>query len=240
MSNEVVNDKNLKSLKSLSKVIYVLAIIGRIVTIIGAVFATLGMAVAIICLSAINIKTNDGLEISFGDNVVKIAEFDQKSDSNNKVTIVANGEKVDIDDKDIIEAIKLVDKYFNEDAKEKLIWFLVTTMIFTLVILILSAILLRKVEVLFKNIAKQNTPFTKDNSGLIRKIGYYMIAVTIIAAMESGLSSTLIGGTGISKTGAGFSLMAILVIFAAARVFDYGCGLEEKNQGKIDSGNINE
>lgn len=240
MSNEVVNDKNLKSLKSLSKVIYVLAIIGRIVTIIGAFFVTLGMTIAIICLSAVNIKTNDGLEISFGDNVVKIAEFDQKSHSDNKVTIVANGEKVDIDDKDIIEAIKLVDKYFNEDAKEKLIWFLVITMIFTLVILILSAILLRKVEVLFKNIAKQNTPFTRDNSGIIRKIGYYMIAVTIIAAIESGLSSTLIGGTGILKTGAGFSLMAILVIFVVARVFDYGCGLEEKNQGKIDSGDINE
>lgn len=34
--------------------------------------------------------------------------------------------------------------------------------------------------------------------------------------------------------------MAILVIFVVARVFDYGCGLEEKNQGKIDSGDINE
>ena len=239
MSNEVVNDKKLKSLKSLSKVIYVLAIIGRIVTIIGAVFATLGMAIAIICLSTINIKANDGLEISFGDNTVKIAEFNENIGDGNKITITANGEKVDIDDKDVIEVIKLADKYVNEDTKEKLIGFLVVTMIFTLVILILSAILLNKVEILFKNIAKKDTPFIKDNSGIIRKIGYYMIAITIISAMESGLSGVLLGATGISKTGVGFSLMAILIIFAAARVFDYGYDLEERNQGKIEE-NINE
>ena len=239
MSNEVVNDKKLKSLKSLSKVIYVLAIIGRIVTIIGAVFATLGIAIAIVCLSAINIKANDGLEISFGDNTVKIAEFEEKADNGNKITITANGEKVDVEDKDVIKAIELAKKYLNEDTKEKLIGFLVVTMIFTLVILILSAILLNKVEVLFKNIAKKDTPFIKENAGIIRKIGYYMIAITIISAIESGLSTALIGGARISKTGIGFSLMTILIIFAAARLFDYGNGLEEGNQEKID-GNITE
>ena len=126
-----------------------------------------------------------------------------------------------------------------EDTKEKLIGFLVVTMIFTLVILILSAILLNKVEVLFKNIAKKDTPFIKENAGIIRKIGYYMIAITIISAIESVLSTALIGGARISKTGIGFSLMTILIIFAAARLFDYGNGLEEGNQEKID-GNITE
>ena len=233
MSNEVVNDKNLKSLKSLSKVIYVLAIIGRVVTIIGAVFATLGMAIAIICLSTINIKTNDGIEIGFGDNVVKISNIEENL-NNDTLTITANGEKVDIDDKEAIDAIRLAGKYINEENKEKLIGFLAVTMIFTLVILILSAILLKKVEKLFKNISKESTPFIKENVEHIRKCAYYMIAITIISAMESGLANALLGGTtSISGTSIGFSLITILIIFAAARVFDYGCKLEEKNEEKV-------
>ena len=151
-----------KKLKGLSKVIYIIAKIGKVLTIIGALGIIICMSLTPTVIKNIKIE-NDSIEI-FNEKFIR--EDNKLIDQNHK-EIVIEEENLDF----VIHAIKN-SNVLNTTYIELL---LLTVLIVT----ILEYFVFRYLDKLFTNIYKEDTPFTLENVANIKKIAYFMIAILI-------------------------------------------------------------
>lgn len=225
---ETLEKNKQKNLKTLSKVIHVLAKIGKIFTIIGIVAVAIGLSIAIAVMSNIDLKVKDSnnIEMKFSDQTI------QYKDELDKVKLkVAGGEEVEIDDKDAVQGLRLIASKASDFSKSKILIYLVALLISTVAIMVLTVIILNNVEILFKNVSKEDTPFIMENVELIRKIGWLKVASAIVSLVANGAINTF---TNIdANVGTGVNLVSILVIFASSIIVEYGCKLQEKSNAKI-------
>ena len=102
-----------------------------------------------------------------------------------------------------------------------------------LVDLKIMIIILKYVEKLFSNIKNNETPFTLDNVGYIKRISYLMIALIIITPVSGILFDLLLG---LSSEGSSIELIGILeilIIFSMSYVFEYGYEIQKDSKGKM-------
>ena len=93
------------------------------------------------------------------------------------------------------------------ETKPALIVFLLLVIVF----LLISAFLMRKIGTLFRNINKEYSPFTAENSRLIKLIA---VIGAVAALVEVGIGPAVIVG---------------FVLWGIALLFDYGCALQEES-----------
>ncbi len=210
-------------MKGLSKAISIIAKIGRITTLIG-------ISVIIILMIALDFIAS---KIDVVDNKLKWDGKDTISiiEENNQISIKVN-DKVVIDSIIINnEAIKLK-AILENNSKFKVLGYMETLFVFSIIYLVLINIMLKKLENLFININKGDTPFTLENVGYIRKIAYIMILVTILPNIGGVIFELLL------KTDLGiefelFSLVEILFLFSIAYIFQYGYEIQLDSKGKM-------
>ena len=84
---------------------------------------------------------------------------------------------------------------------------------------------------LFKNFETKKTPFLPENVELLRKVAHWMLGVLIASCVVSiGISiatnfeTDMVFGLG--------GIEMLLIAYGAVYIFEYGCGLEEKNKKK--------
>lgn len=222
-----LEQKKQKNLKTLSKAIYVFAIIGKICAIIGTVFVILGMSLGIAALSSIDLKVNNSrdMEVKIGSSVI------QYKDEGDKLTLAVDREKEKITDTEAVDALRVLTSMISRTSKSQLIGYLATMLVFTTAGLIITAIILSNVEKLFKRIAKENTPFTMENVATIKKIGYFMIGATVLAYAGNSVIGKALGMS--LNLSYGFSIITILIVFAAAFICEYGANLQADTEATI-------
>ncbi len=106
------------------------------------------------------------------------------------------------------------------------------TMAYALTSCALLITVMRLLMRLFANIRDCYTPFTAENAELFKKMAIWMIIVSVVPAMAGqivGKTCAVIIGIPFSAEFAdGFSIIAVLVLFAMSMVFKYGCALQEQ------------
>ena len=218
----IENDKQRK-LKVLSKIIYILAKIGKILTYIAIPFIVLGMVIIPILMNKIDIK-NDRIILKDKGNVISIVE------KNDKLTINIKDAKVaEVTSAKDISKIK---DFFNNNSKGTIIAAGETALAFALISIIIAILLLRRVEKLFKNINKNDTPFTYDNVEHIRRIAFLMIINIILPAVASAVIEIILKVDLNIHFGA-YNLIEILSLYVLVYVFEYGCKLQKDSKCKI-------
>ena len=218
----IEKDKQRK-LKVLSKIIYILAKIGKILTYIAIPFIVLGMVVIPILMNKIDIK-NDRIILKDKGNSISIVE------KNDKLTINVKDAKVaEVTSAKDISKIK---DFFNNNSKGTIIAAGETALAFALISIIIAIILLRRVEKLFKNINKNDTPFTCDNVEHIRRIAFLMIINIIIPAVASAVIELILKVDLNIHFGA-YNLIEILALYVLVYIFEYGCKLQQDSKCKI-------
>lgn len=218
----IEKDKQRK-LKVLSKIIYILAKIGKILTYIAIPFIVLGMVIIPILMNKIDIK-NDRIILKGKGNVISIVE------KNDKLTINIKDAKVaEVTSAKDISKIK---DFFNNNSKGTIIAAGETALAFALISIIIAIILLRRVEKLFKNINKNDTPFTCDNVEHIRRIAFLMIINIIIPAVASAVIELILKVDLNIHFGA-YNLIEILALYVLVYIFEYGCKLQQDSKCKI-------
>ena len=225
MNEEYLGKKEQKRLKSISKVIYVLAKIAKIFVIIGIVFFILGMSMGIGVLGNINVKNDHQIEFKAGDKSVQYLE------QGDGVFITADGQSQEITGKDDKEAVKKVARFFFDHSKESIIILLVLVLVVTTASMVLAFLGLRELERLFKNINEESTPFIEENVEHLKKITIYMIIEFVLSLFGNGAIDS-IADTDISMN-FGVSLTTILFLGALIYIFKYGCMLQDKSDMKI-------
>lgn len=164
-------------------------------------------------------------EITFKSESIKIVD-------ENKIEVhgVIIGEyDGDLADNEVI-------KIFKNNSNIKIISYFETAMIFLIIDIVIMIIILNYVEKLFNNIKNNQTPFTLENVGFIKKISYLMIALIFITPISNTLFSII---SSVSNGGENpfeiMNILEILIIFSMSYIFEYGYEIQKDSKGKIYS-----
>ena len=210
------NEKKQSEVKTLSNVISIIAKIGRIVLMVAIPFVILSMILIPYLVKNVEVKEN---EITFKSDNIKIIG-DDKIEIHD--VIIA-----DIEDTGTAEFVEI----FNNNSKTKIIAFSETALVFLIITIVITITILKNIEKLFDNIKTNNTPFTLENVGYIKKISYLMIALIIlepIAGTFLGLITQEIDGESAFEL---VSILEILIIFSMSYIFEYGYEIQKDSKG---------
>ena len=216
------NEKKQKEVKTLSNIIAMIGKIGSIVLKVAIPFIIIAMLIVPYIVSNLEIKEN---EITFKSESIKIVD-------ENKIEVhgVIIGEyDGDLEDNEVI-------KVFTNNSKVKIISYFESAMIFLIINIVIMMIILNYVEKLFNNIKNNQTPFTLENVGFIKKISYLMIALIIITPISNILFNVISTSTKSGENSFGLiGILEILIIFSMSYIFEYGYEIQKDSKGKIYS-----
>ena len=212
-----------KKVKVLSKIIAVIAKIGWICSIVGIVAISIVALVMPFALKNITIEDN---KIITNSSVVELAEEDNKLVLKHNNIVIA-----DVTDQERIDVIKDT-LNSNLNNKALLIGYSETALITLIVCLVLLIFMFKRLEKLFNNINKGDTPFTLENVEHIKKIAYLMIALIILPNI-CGMIFELILKKDLDVSFEFFNVIEILIIFVIAYIFEYGYEIQSDSKGKM-------
>jgi len=211
-----------KKMKALSKIIAVMAKIGRIAIYVCIPFIVLAM----IFLPPVvnNVDVVDNKIVVKNTATINIVETDKN------ITIEVDGKKIaNEDDKQSIIAIKDI---ISNNSKSKIIIYGETGLVFLLVFIIVTSIVLLYLERLFNNINKYVTPFTLENVKYIKLISCLLIANIVLPAIFGGMFEVILGNNfqlDMNMT----SLIEILFLYSMSYIFEYGYELQLDSNGRM-------
>jgi len=213
--------KKQKELKVISKIIYIISKIGSICARVGAICLIVTAVLLTAFIGATSVEGGNVIKNNFGNEVVEYRkvndEIEVKGDS--KIHLM----KIEANDFDKITEL------FNNNSKEKMIVVTIAASTFLVAGLFLLSIGLGHLAKLFKNINEGDTPFTLENVHHIKKMSYFMIAMTIVVAIGNGISSLIMD----QDFDLGIGFVSILVFYSIAYIFEYGYELQLDSKGKI-------
>ena len=113
-----------------------------------------------------------------------------------------------------------------------------TAMIFSGVIYGLMAMIVRNINLIVRTaeggtwFSQGSTPFQEDNVRMIREIGIFCIAITIVGFIGT-MVAQLVAGTDIETSSTLLPLIIGVVVIFLSKIFEYGKGLQEAEDGLI-------
>lgn len=211
-------------MKGLSKGIYTLARIGKIVLIISMFSLVLSMIIIPFVSRNIEFLGNNKVEI-YGETI-------QYEDKNDSFVIVYNGEKNKITSQRDIEVLREAIAWGEKHSMNVLSGFIEVAFLFLLVTLVMLYLVFKHLEKLFVNLNNLETPFTMENVYHIKKMAILMIIVTILPNVAGVIVEMIIG----ENLAIGFELMDliyILFLFSMSYIFEYGYLIQLDTKGKM-------
>lgn len=215
-----------EKVKVLSKVISIIAKVGKILVGISIPIVAVTMVILGILITRVEVTNN---EISL-------------KDVNEKLVITATNEKMEIryNDKLIVDEIsksdldnitEIKDLFLNND-KTLIFVYVEVGFIVLIITLVMAFKLLRHLEILFLNINSGDTPFTLENVDHIKKMAYLMIAMIILPNVLGFIFGVILkmdvdGGIEL------FNLIEILFLFSLSYIFEYGYEIQMDSKGKM-------
>ena len=220
MSVVKLNEKEQNRMKVLSKILYLIGRIGKIVCRVGIGFIIAAMVLLPIVLSKIEVK--DDTLVADG-NVVRILE------SVDGVKITVNNDHIILSDltKENVVTLKESLTRFNKPVLISL-YELTFAVLIGFVIVVIQ--LLKHLEKLFVNINEGETPFTLENVSHIKKMSYFMIAAIIVSSIGGTLLS-IVTSTEVNIDFNLFNVGEIIFLYAMAYIFEYGYKIQMDSKG---------
>ena len=224
-----------KKMKGISRAIYVLAKIGKVLTTIAIPIIALVAIISIYLVANININNN---VISFKNSDEQIVFIE--ANENGKMVLKIGGNEIDIaselkedvDEDFSKEAILGFMRNLNKTSKAQRILFVILFASIILANLILTRMLLDHLEKLFKNFMEGETPFTLENVNHIKKMAYFMIATIATPVVLTWITKAITT----FETGMNLeinNIIEILFLFAMTYVFEYGYEIQKDSNGRI-------
>ena len=222
MSVVKLNEEEQKRMKTLSKILYLIGRIGKIVCRVGIGFIVAAMILMPIVLYKIEVKEDT---LVADGNVVRVLE------SVDGVKITVYNDHIILSDltKKDVNVLKNSLTRFNKPVLIVLYELSFAVLIGFVVIVIQ---LLKHLEKLFLNINEGETPFTLENISHIKKISYFMIAAIVV----SSIGSTLLSIVTTAEVNIDFNLFnvgEIIFLYAMSYIFEYGYRIQKDSKGTM-------
>lgn len=208
--------------KGVSKAIYIIAEVGKILCSILLVIVLIGIIAVPILAYNIELQENNKIEI-FGTEF-KYQIRDEKmilEQNGGEIVLGLVGEDINMDE--VLNKLK-------DSSKTTIIVLCEVLLICSILVLVCTYNIYKNLNILFINIYNEDTPFTRENVKSIKKIAIYIIVTTILPSISK------------NNITIGINLMEvlyILVLFCLSYVFEYGYEIQLDSKGKM-YGNENE
>ena len=205
-----------EKVKGLSKAIYIIAEIGKVIVSIAIVMALIG--IIILPILALNVEIQEQNKIkAFG------TEFEYQT-RNEEMVLQYDGGEVIIGLVDENTGMNAILEKIRNTSELSIIIIGEIFLICSVIVLICIYNIMKHVKNLFINIHNGDTPFTRENVQSIKKIAKYMI-ITILLPSITENSITI----GIDL----IEILYILIIFCISYIFEYGYEIQLDSKGKI-------
>ncbi len=229
MSVVKFKEEKQKKIKGISKAIYIIARIGKISLMISIPIIVFLLIYTPIFISNIELKDNTiVLKNSRIDDRITITE--EKANDGIVLQLKANGALIANEtDQDIILLMKNV---LENNSKGQIIAFLELGFASLIICLVLYMMVLNRLEKLFININKGDTPFTLENVKYIKQMAKIMIVALILPTCGGMLFEKILE----SGLDVGFELsdiVQILFLFGISYIFEYGYELQQDTKAKM-------
>ena len=211
-----------RKVKGLSKAIYIITKIGKIVMIVLAPIVLLCMIALPLILSRVDVKDNEF--VVNGKTKIEIIE-DEKGvhlKYDDKVVAFEGDEKAILKIKDTLQ----------NNSKAYIIGYAEVSFTIVLILLAIVFLTLRNIEKLFKNIHDGDTPFTLENVNYMRKTAKLLIALIVVPAILN-LASSLVFKKNLDLSINGVTITEILFLFCLSYIFEYGYNLQSDSKAKM-------
>ncbi len=229
MSVVKFKEEKQKKIKGISKAIYIIARIGKIIVSIAIPIIALLLILTPIFISNIELKDNT---ITFKGAKIndKINITEEKIENGITLQLKLN-DTIIADEKDQ-ETILKMKNVLENNSKIKIIAFLELGFGSLLICLFLYRMILSRLEKLFININQGDTPFTLENVKYIKEMAKLMIISLALPVcggflFEKILSNDLDVGFEL------FDIIQILFLFGIAYIFEYGYEIQLDSKGKM-------
>lgn len=229
MSVVKFKEEKQKKIKGISKAIYVLARIGKIVVTIAIPIIVFLLIVTPIFINHIELKDNT---IVFKGSRIddKITITEEKS--NDGVTLQLNANDILIADEKNQDTIIQMKNVLENNSKGQIIAFLELGYVCLIICLVLYRMTLSRLEKLFININEGDTPFTLENVRYIKGMAKLMI-IALILPSGGGIIFEKILGTDLGVDFELFDVIQILFLFGISYIFEYGYELQQDTKAKM-------
>ena len=220
MSEIRFDDEKERKMKGLSKAIYIIAKILKVITIVGMVGIIIGMLAIGIVGSTVKVNNNQIKVV--GETI----DYERSKDEVTfKVTYKGKEYKETVTkDMDVLVLNRSL-KFLEGRNTTTLVIIAEGVLIVAGGVLVVLILTLNEVIRLFKNIHEGNTPFTDENIKRIRKIATYLIIGAVVKIFATGVGNVFINSSFNMNVDLS-DILYILITFLIAYVFEYGYELE--------------
>lgn len=226
--NEIVyglNRSAQKSYKTITKVVAILAMLGKIMTCIAIPFILVASILFTIIIEKIDYVDN---RLYFDNQEVAIFENDEEG-----ITLKI---KDAFEDKDFIIRdniiLKQIQNLLESIPKKNVISVIIFATFFYEISLVIWIYIYRNLEALFNRLNEEETPFTEKNAQDIKNIGKLLIIGMIVFVLGNGIIDLIIHANITIQTGS-INIIAILIIYTLYFIFKYGAKLQAKSNMRI-------
>ena len=227
MSVVKFKEEKQQKMKGLSKAIYVIARIGKIMV-------TIAIPIIIICMLFLPylVKNVDVInnKMTFNGSSEGLTVVEENIDNN--ITFRLKYKNIVIADVSNQETIAKIGEVLENNSKSLIIAYLEIGLLFLVINLFLYRIILKHLEDLFIDINNGDTPFTLKNVHHIKQIAFLMIA-TIVLSTIPGAMFELILKSDLNVELELFDVVQILFLFSMAYIFEYGHEIQLDSKGKM-------
>lgn len=229
MSVVKFKEEKQRKIKGISKAIYMIARIGKIMATIAIPIIVLLLIVTPIVISNIELRNNTivfkGTRI---DDRITITE----EKANNDITLKLKINEVLVTEEKSQDTILKIKSVLENNSKEQIIVFLELGFGTLLICLVLYRMTLSRLEKLFININQGDTPFTLENVKYIKQMAKLMI-IALALPTCGGMVFEKILATDLDIGFELFDIVQILFLFGIAYIFEYGYELQLDSNGKM-------
>ena len=219
-----------QKMKGLSKAIYIIARICKIVLIVAIVFM-LGIMVSTPYLIKNTDISENQIVFNGAENGLIVTE--EKADSTERIRI--KYKNIVIADAAGQNEISFIKDILAKHSKGTIVCYFEMGCLFAVIYLILSIIILKHLEKLFVNINNGDTPFTLENVNHIKKMAFLMIAA-IVLPFATGSLFEMVMKMDLDTEFELYKVIEILFLFSMAYIFEYGYEIQLDSKGKIYGG----
>ena len=212
-----------KKVKALSKIMSVVARIGKVMCIISICAIVIAMIVLPTIISKIEVVDNQ-IVVNGSDKFTVIEKTDGVLEFRINDKLVADNKNVD-------SALKFKEVLSN-NSKAMIITYSETSFVFMIISMVLMIYLFKHMDKLFTNINKGDTPFTLENVSHIKKMTYFMIALIIIPNITGALFE-IVMQTDLNVEFELFDIIQILFLYIISYIFEYGYEIQLDSNGKM-------
>lgn len=229
MSVVKFKEEKQKKIKGISKAIYILARIGKVMVTIAIPIIVFLLLVTPIFINNIELKDNTILfKGSRMDDRIIITE--EKANDGITLQLKVNG--VLIADERNQDTILQMKNVLENNSKGQIIAFLELGFGCLIICLVLYRMTLSRLEKLFININQGDTPFTLENVRYIKQMAKLMIIVLVLPS-GGGIIFEKILATDLDVEFELFDVVQILFLFGISYIFEYGYELQQDTKAKM-------